>query len=372
MGPKMSSSRSLGIAAPRTDYRRFFEFSPRLLCTVDVDGCFHEVNPVFASALGYVEADLIGGPVADFVHPGDALERVPTAGLAAGPGMEFEHRFRRRDGQYRWLAWSTNLDDEHDLLYCAVSDVTEHREQAEVVVKLLAELERSNTDLAQFAYVASHDLAEPLRMVSSYVQLLADRYSGQLDADADEFIAFAVDGATRMKSLIDDLLAYSRSGVTSLIRRPVDCGVLVRAAVADLDVVIAESGASVVVDDLPTVTGDPGQLAQVFQNLLSNALKFVPDDRSPDVTVSAERAGSAWCFTVEDNGIGIEEVHRVRIFMMFKRLHGRAEYPGTGIGLALCQKIVSRFGGRIWLEDGAGGGSAFRFTVPDAEFSEAN
>jgi len=366
MGPKMSSSSALESAGPRTDYRRFFELSPRMLCTVGVDGCFYDVNASFASALGYVQADLAGACVADFLHPDDAMERVPSAALAIGSGMEFAHRFRRRDGQYRWLAWSTNLDDEHDLLYCAVSDVTEHRDQTEVVVKLLAELERSNTDLAQFAYVASHDLSEPLRMVSSYVQLLADRYSGQLDADADEFIAFAVDGASRMKALIDDLLAYSRSGVTPLIRRPVDCGVLVSAAVADFHVVIAESGASVVVEDLPTVTGDPGQLAQVFQNLLSNALKFVPVDRPPEVRVSAERAGPAWCFTVADNGIGVDEVHRARIFMMFKRLHGRAEYPGTGIGLALCQKIVSRFGGQIWLDDRTGDGSAFRFTVPDA------
>lgn len=370
----MSASRGLEPLPPRTDYRRFFELSPRMLCTIGVDGCFHEVNPPFGSALGYTEAELIGRPVADFVHPDDvSTTPVPAATLVIGADLvSFEHRFRGRDGEYRWLSWSTNQDDDHDLLYCAVADVTEHRDQAAVVVKLLTELERSNTDLAQFAYVASHDLSEPLRMVSSYVQLLADRYSGELDADADEFIAFAVDGAARMKALIDDLLAYSRSGVASLIRRPVDCEILVRAALADLDVAITQSGASVVVDDLPTVTGDPGQLAQLFQNLLSNALKFVAADRPPEVRVSARRTGPAWCFTVEDNGIGIAEVHRARIFTMFKRLHGRAEYPGTGIGLALCQKIVSRFGGRIWMEERAGFGSAFCFTVPDAEFLEAS
>jgi light-regulated signal transduction histidine kinase (bacteriophytochrome) len=279
----------------------------------------------------------------------------------------FENRYRRRDGQYRWLSWSVKQDTDHDLFYCAVQDVTQRREQADVVSNLLTELERSNTDLAQFAYVASHDLLEPLRMVSSYVQLLADRYTGQLDADADEFIAFAVDGATRMKGLIDDLLAYSRAGVTAVIRRPVNCGVLVRSALADLEVAISESGATVVVDELPIVTGDPGQLAQVFQNLLSNALKFVAAERPAVVRVSAERAGTAWCFSVADNGIGIDEAHRARIFMMFKRLHGRAEYPGTGIGLALCQKIVGRFGGRIWLEAPTTGcGSVFRFTLPDA------
>ena len=322
------------------------------------------------SAFGYREADLVGRHVAEFVHPGDTEKPLPSATPAVGSGMEFEHRFRRGDGEYRWLSWSTHQDDEHDLLYCAVEDVTEHREQAEVVDNLLAELERSNTDLAQFAYVASHDLSEPLRMVSSYVQLLSDRYSGQLDASADEFIAFAVDGATRMKALIDDLLAYSRTGMTSVIRRRVDCGALVGAALADLDVAISESGALVVADDLPTVIGDPGQLAQVFQNLLSNALKFVSGDRQPEIRVSATRDGTAWRFAVADNGIGIDEMHRERIFTMFKRLHGRAEYPGTGIGLALCHKIVSRFGGQIWLEGRTGGGSVFCFTVPDSGLQE--
>jgi light-regulated signal transduction histidine kinase (bacteriophytochrome) len=248
--------------------------------------------------------------------------------------------------------------------------VTELREHADVVDKLLAELERSNTDLAQFAYVASHDLSEPLRMVSSYVQLLATRYSGQLDADADEFIAFAVDGAARMKVLIDDLLAYSRAGGGVALRRRVDCGVLVRGALADLDRVVAESGALIVVDELPVVDGDPGQLALVFQNLLANALKFVSDDRPAEIRVRAERSGAAWCFSVEDNGIGVPEVHRQRIFMMFKRLHGRSEYPGTGIGLALCHKIVDRLGGRIWLEGMPDHGSVFRFTLPDAALEE--
>lgn len=370
----MSADLGLEPVRPRTDYRRFFELSPRMLCTVTLDGCFHEVNPTLWSSFGYDEGDLVGRPVADFVHPDDAATATLPAQSpeAAADAGSFEHRFRRRDGEYRWVSWSTNRDDEHGLLYCAVADVTEHRDQAEVVVKLLAELERSNTDLAQFAYVASHDLSEPLRMVSSYVQLIADRYSGQLDADADEFIEFAVDGAARMKALIDDLLAYSRSGVASLVRRPVDCRALVRAALADLDVAITESGATVSLDDLPTITGDPAQLAQVFQNLLTNALKFVPVGRAPEVRISAERSGPAWCFKIEDNGIGIDEVHRARIFMMFKRLHGRAEYPGTGIGLALCQKIVSRFGGQIWMEGRPGGGSTFCFTVPDAGLQEVS
>jgi PAS domain S-box-containing protein len=359
-------------AEPRTDYRRFFELSPQMLCTMDPEACFVEVNPTFAAVLGYAADHLVGRPYTDFVHPGDAamspLEAATTEADSGVPALDC--RFRRADGEYRWLSWSLHRDTDHDLVYAAALDVTAHREQAAVVDNLLAELERSNTDLAQFAYVASHDLSEPLRMVSSYVQLLAERYAGQLDADADEFIGFAVDGAARMKALIDDLLAYSRSGTSSVIRRPVDCTALVGSALADLDLAITASGGSVRIGDLPTVTGDPGQLAQVFQNLLSNALKFVPPGQVPHIEVSAEREGQAWCFAVEDNGIGIDAGHRDRIFLMFKRLHGRAEYPGTGIGLALCHKIVSRFGGRIWIDGRAGGGSIFRFTLPDAGFTE--
>lgn len=352
--------------APGTEHRRYFEMSPEMLCTIGFDGTFREVNRSFVSGLGCEAVDLDCG-YDELIHPDDRAATCAEAVSRADQRdvVSFENRYRHADGEYRWLSWSVEPDTEDALLYCVARDMTEQREQAAVVSKLLAELERSNTDLAQFAYVASHDLSEPLRMVSSYVQLLADRYVGQLDADADEFIAYAVDGATRMKVLIDDLLTYSRAGGTAIIRRPVDCDVLVAAALADLDVVVVESGATVVVGELPTVVGDPGQLAQLFHNLLSNALKFVGADVSAEVRVSAERVDGAWCFSVEDNGIGIAEAHRARIFLMFKRLHGRAEYPGTGIGLALCHKIVSRFGGRIWLEGRSGPGTIFRFTVPD-------
>ena len=356
-------------SAPRTDYRSFFELSLEMLCVVGFDGWFKEANQSFVHALGYDDADeLLAHPYIELVHPDDGAATLAEAVKLAGgaDAVFFENRCRRKDGSYCWLSWNTKPDLEHELLYCVVRDETERREQRAVVAKLLAELERSNTDLAQFAYVASHDLSEPLRMVSSFVQLLSDRYSGQLDADADEFIAFAVDGAARMKVLIDDLLSYSRAGGTAAARRPVDCGALVRNALADLDGVVATSGAKVVVGELPIVNGDPAQLAQVFQNLVSNALKFVTQDVPCEVRVSAERLGEAWCFSVQDNGIGIAEEHQERIFLMFKRLHGRSEYPGTGIGLALCHKIVSRFGGRIWVEGESGHGSVFRFTVPDA------
>jgi PAS domain S-box-containing protein len=348
---------------------KVFKRFAAMLCTATFDGRFLEVNPALELALGYGPGELTNCSFAEIAHPGD---REDTATLTAelphaSAGLSFELRCLRKDGSLCWMAWDVRADMDRQILYCSSRDLTDLREHAIVVKNLLAELERSNSDLAQFAYVASHDLSEPLRMVSSYVQLLADRYRGQLDSDADDFIAFAVDGASRMKVLIDDLLAYSRAGTGVLVRRPVDCAALVRSTLAALDRVIVESGATVVVDELPTIEGDPGQLAILLQNLLSNALKFIAPDVRPVIRISAARDIDAWCFSIEDNGIGIAEIHRDRIFLMFKRLHGRSEYPGTGIGLALCHKIVARIGGRIWLDGDAAHGTTFHFTVPDVE-----
>ncbi|MEZ0360048.1 ATP-binding protein [Mycobacterium sp. SA01] len=338
-----------------------------LQCTADFDGRFLEVNPALELALGYGPGELTSSSFAALAHPGDqpAVTQLMAEFPYASTGLSFEFRCLRKDGSSCWMAWNVRAHMDPEILYCSARDLTASREHASVVAKLLAELERSNSDLAQFAYVASHDLSEPLRMVSSYVQLLADRYRGQLDDDADDFIAFAVDGASRMKVLIDDLLAYSRAGTGTLVPRQVDCSALVRSTLADLDRVIVESGATVVVDELPVINGDGGQLALVFRNLLSNALKFVAPDVRPVIRVSAARDADAWRFTVQDNGIGIAEMHRDRIFLMFKRLHGRSEYPGTGIGLALCLKIITRLGGRIWLDGDTERGSAFHFSLPD-------
>lgn len=358
---------------PTTDYGSFFQLSLDMLCTAGFDGRFKDVNRAFGLILGYGREELLAQPYIDLVHPEDWHSTLAVAAeLASGRDVvAFENRYRHKDGSYRWLNWSARSDVQCELIYCAAKDVTDSRERDATISVLLAELERSNTDLAQFAYAASHDLSEPLRMVSSYVQLIADRYKGQLDADADEFIAFAVDGAARMKLLIDDLLAYSRAGGTAAPRRPVDCGELVSSALSDLDRVLRERDAIVVIEELPTLDADPAQLAQIFHNLLTNAIKFVAPDVQARVRVSADRMDRSWCFSVADNGIGIAEEHRERIFLMFKRLHGRSEYPGTGIGLALCHKIIGRLGGRIWVESTPGHGSVFRFTVPDVPAPEA-
>ncbi len=227
------------------------------------------------------------------------------------------------------------------------------------------ELARSNTELEQFAYVASHDLQEPLRMVGSFTQLLGKRYQGKLDSDADDFINYAVDGASRMQQLLNDLLSYSRVGTRGKPLVPIDCNSILIKTLANLAPLIEESGAVITHNLLPKVQGDEVQLIQLFQNLLANAIKFRQE--TPRIRVSAEQKGSEWIFAVRDNGIGIAPEQQERIFMIFQRLHHRSEYPGTGIGLALCKKIVQRHGGRIWVKSALGQGSTFYFTLKGAE-----
>ena len=225
------------------------------------------------------------------------------------------------------------------------------------------ELSRSNRELEQFAYVASHDLQEPLRMVSSYVALLGRRYDGQLDDRADKYIHFAVDGANRMQRLIHDLLAYSRVGTRGGELTPTDTASVLRETLSNLEVAIGESEAEVVYSDLPSVMGDPSQLRQLFQNIIGNALKFRSENR-PRVQLAAKRDGDQWTFSIRDNGVGFDQRYAERVFGVFKRLHRNADIPGTGIGLAICQRIIERHGGRIWAESKLGEGSCFYFTLP--------
>jgi light-regulated signal transduction histidine kinase (bacteriophytochrome) len=250
------------------------------------------------------------------------------------------------------------------------------RQAEETLIQQAKELTRSNAELEQFAYVASHDLQEPLRMVTSYVKILAQDYEDRLDADADRYINYAVDGANRMKVLINDLLAFSRVGSQGKPVEPTDCGRVMEQVTSDLEEAIKESRGKVTWESLPTVMADGTQLAQLLRNLVGNGIKF-RGEAPPHVHVSAELAspgaglseaqghtGGEWLFSVCDNGIGIAPKHHARIFQMFERLHHRSEYPGTGIGLAICQKIVERHGGRIWVESQPGKGSTFFFTIP--------
>ena len=252
----------------------------------------------------------------------------------------------------------------------SIQDVTELTEQinnyrAEIRERKRteAELQRSNEELERFAYIASHDLQEPLRMVTSFTKLLSQRYSGQLDASADQIINFAVDGATRMQALINDLLMYSRVGTRKKPLEPVDCEALLQQVLANFQLLIEETGATIIKSSLPVIVGDKAQLLQLFQNLVNNAIKY-RSDRSPQVEIGAELHNGQWLFWVKDNGIGIDPTHNERIFLIFQRLHTREKYAGTGIGLALCKRIVERHEGRIWVESEEGKGAKFYFTLP--------
>jgi NO-binding membrane sensor protein with MHYT domain/signal transduction histidine kinase len=247
-----------------------------------------------------------------------------------------------------------------------LGQVVERTRAQEVLARKADELARSNADLEQFAYVASHDLQEPLRMVASYTQLLARRYRGKLDADADDFIGFAVDGATRMQALIQDLLSFSRVTTKGRSLQYIDAKAACDSACANLQRSIEKAAAVVSVAPLPSVLADAGQLTQLFQNLIGNAIKY-RNDREPKIHVAAKPTGATWTFSVQDNGIGIDPQYWERIFQMFQRLHTRDEYSGTGIGLAICRKIVERHGGRIWVESQLGHGSTFLFTIPQTE-----
>jgi signal transduction histidine kinase len=224
------------------------------------------------------------------------------------------------------------------------------------------DLQRSNRDLEQFAYISSHDLQEPLRMVSNYVQLIERRYKDRLDQDANDFIAFAVDGVRRMSELIEGLLQFSRVQTQGHPLETVDCNRLLDTVFRDISVRIHECNAEITVDTLPTVRADRVQLSRIFQNLISNAMKFC-DHPPPKIRVSGKELEDHWEFAVADNGIGIDPEYAHKIFGLFKRLHGREKYSGTGIGLAVCKRIIERHGGEIWVESREGGGSVFRFTI---------
>lgn len=277
-----------------------------------------------------------------------------------------EDLFVRANGQKQWLKWEIRpwASDAGGIngIIMVSEEITERRKAQEKLQQLNEELIQSNRDLEQFAYVASHDLQEPLRTVTSYAQLLARKYQGNLDAKADKYINYIVEGAARMQQLIEDLLEFSRVGTRAKKLVPTNCENVINQVLENLKIAIAESRTRVTHDPLPTVMGDETQLIQLFQNLIGNAIKFRGEE-VPRVYISVEQREKEWLFSIRDNGIGIETEYFDRIFTIFQRLHSKSEYPGTGIGLAVCKKIVERHGGRIWVESEPSAGTTFHFTI---------
>jgi len=348
-------------------YRDLVEFSQYLICTHDLQGQILSVNQEGARLLGYNKADLLGKNIQDLIAPrfrdefAAYLDTIQKLRVAKG-----FMRIRAADGEYRIWEYHNTLRTEgvaSPVVRAIAYDVTERKGVERALREKTEELARSNEDLEQFAYVASHDLQEPLRTVTSYVQLLSKRYKGKLDADADQFIGFAADGAVRMWNLVNDLLTYSRVGKGGNELEPTDSEAALAESVKDLKVAIEEKGALVTHDPLPMVMADRPQLEQLFRNVIGNAIKFHGSE-PPHVHISASRNGNGWTFSVRDNGIGIAPEYSDRIFLIFQRLHSREEYPGTGIGLAVCKKIVERHGGRIWVKSDVGKGATFYFILP--------
>ena len=320
--------------------------------------------------LNSVAEHLVGAPMSEVIgYPVERCWKEWPGGFEASSGQEeISKEITLTSGEKEAIheVRISPLLDWRDRLVGQVvltQDITERKEAEKKLKRYAEDLKRSNQDLEQFAYIASHDLQEPLRTIAGYTQLIARRYQGKLDEDADEFIHFAVDGATRMQQLINDLLEYSRVETRGKPFTDTDTRIVLERVLNILKIAIEESEAKISYNGMPTLMGDATQLAQLFQNLIGNAIKF-RSKRPLEIEIDTADEGEEWHFAVRDNGIGIEDRYYDRIFQIFQRLHGRDEYPGTGIGLAVCKRIVERHGGRIWVESEPGVGSAFHFTIP--------
>ena len=371
---ELSHDLSVSVAS-EAKYRGLLEAAPDAMVVVNEAEKIVLLNLQAENQFGYSRDELVGQPLKNIIPEGFA-ERLIADGtrsaadaLAQQIGTGIELLGRRKDGnEFPIEIMLSPLKSAGGVLVtAAIRDISERKRAEAHLLKTVEELKRSNDELEHFAYVASHDLQEPLRMVASYTQLLAKRYKGRLDSDADEFIAFAVDGSTRMQGMIQDLLLYSRAGSSRAALRELDSEVALKNALDNLRVTLQESGAIVTHDSLPALTTDHMQLTQVFQNLVGNAIKY-RSAAVPLIHVCAAKQGNdEWQFSVHDNGIGIDSQYFEKIFVLFQRLHSREEFEGTGIGLAICKKMLERLGGRIWVESQKGEGSIFHFALPQGE-----
>jgi PAS domain S-box-containing protein len=321
-----------------------------------------------ADMLGYTIGEVTGSSIWDFVEKKDeSTVTMNWEKRSQGIIESYDSKLIRKDGSPLWVFINSRpfFNDNGKFMGSLNmhTDITERKKAEKTLNLKLEELRRSNEELEQFAYVSSHDLQEPLRMISSYLQLLQRRYQGKIDDKADKYIYFAVDGAARMQVLINDLLEFSRVTTRAEKPEPTDCEAVLNQVLSNLDLYVKQNKAAVSHDPLPEVVADSTQLVQVFQNLIINGIKFHSEE-TPIINICAEKKAKEWVFAVKDNGIGIDPQYSEKIFEVFKRLHNKEQYPGTGIGLAVCKKIVERHGGHIWVESELGKGSTFYFTLP--------
>jgi len=351
---------------------RFFELSIDMFCIAGTDGYFRQVNPAFSRVLGHSAEVLLAEPWINFVHPDD-VEPTEKARATLQQGrriFRFENRFRCADGSYRWLSWVSMPVGE--VMYGVARDVTDSRRLQASLRRAMDDLQSRNRELEDFAFVASHDLQEPLRKIRAFSDRLVSTASAGLDEQAQDYLARITAASRRMQVLIDDLLSYSRISTRAKPFARVPLTEVVAEALADLDTRIEETGATVIVEDLPVIEADRSQLRQVMHNLLANSLKFTAAGRAPHVRVQAERcdtgtAQEANQVIVEDNGIGFDMQYAERIFSPFQRLHGRSMYQGTGMGLAIVRRIIERHGGKITARGMPGQGAVFVLTLPHTQ-----
>jgi chemotaxis family two-component system sensor kinase Cph1 len=361
----------IGLELALNKYSELFNNSPAGYFSIDQKGTVREANSNALRLLGYDRRHVTGKPLLVFLESNSrtALEshlREVFSGRQAS--VELGILRRGEEPLPVYLESVPFPERETGELFCltAVLDISARRKSERELALKTQEIERSNGELQQFAYAVSHDLQEPLRMIGSYVQLLARRYEGRLDKDADEFIGFAVDGVQRMNRMIQDLLAYSRIGSRTATPQPVNTAETLKAALANLAAAIEETDAEIIYGDLPKLVADASQMISLFQNLIGNAIKYRKPDVRPRIIIDVKRQGGFWQFSVVDNGIGIDSAHFARLFQLFHRLHDHRDIPGSGVGLAVCKKIVERHGGRIWVESELGHGSFFNFALPVA------
>jgi PAS domain S-box-containing protein len=355
-------SRDDDLRRERERFRFMAESMPQKIFTATPKGDVDYFNRQWMEFTGLPFETIRDWGWTQFVHPDDVDENVRAwrEAVATGEPFHLEHRFRRADGKYRWhLSRAQAMRDANGQISMWIGSNTEIHEQKEKEEAL----RRANDDLQQFAYSASHDLQEPIRNVAVYSEIVAKRYHSVLDADGQQFLGFLREGGSRLATLVNDLLAYTRAGTAELNESPVDAAAVLKHTLASLAEAIRESDAKVTYDPLPEVYMGESHLQQVLQNLIGNALKY-RDQNPPRIHVSAVSQGTNWCFSVRDNGIGIDPQYKEKIFGVFKRLNHDRKYSGTGIGLAICLRVVERYGGRIWVESEPGKGATFFFTVP--------